>query len=60
MKINHWSEEDARMKILASPYDYSKNDKNDWKNRLDNFCMMESDKKRMKNLLNYLYNTKEL
>lgn len=60
MKINHWSEEDARMKILASPYDYSKNDKNDWKNRLDNFCMMTSDKKRMKNLLNYLYNTKEL
>lgn len=60
MKINHWSEEDARMKILASPYDYSENDKNDWKNRLDNFCMMTSDKKRMKNLLNYLYNTKEL
>lgn len=50
-KVNHWSEDEAHIKILRYPYEYEKNVESDWVPRLNKFCETSSNNKNMKKLL---------
>ncbi|MCR5506738.1 MAG: hypothetical protein K6F04_02705 [bacterium] len=50
-KVNHWSEDETRFKILNDANDCRNNKYEEWKSRLNNFCILAKDKKLMKKLL---------
>ena len=51
-KVNHWSEDETRMRVLPNPNgSYEENDENAWKLQLDKLCETSSSNKKMAKFL---------